>query len=83
MPKDLAPLVRNIAIIAVVVLVVPFALLMKGGAFKGESVALVLVCAALLAGLGMSVFSAIDNTRDAKLPNPLHPDNRPTEPPSV
>lgn len=83
MPKDLAPLLRNIAIFAALAVAVPFFLMMKGGAFRSENIAVVFVIAAILASVAIGIFIAIDRTREATLPNPLHPDNKASEPPSV
>ena len=78
MPRDLAPLLRTIAVLAVAIPGIIFALMMKGGAFRGESVVIVLVLAAVILAVSLAALHGLDSNkvRNAKVPNPLHPDNR-------
>ena len=83
MPQDLAPLLRKLAIFAVLIIGVPFALMMKGSGFKNDSPLVVLLIAGLLLAGAFASFAFLDSSkaRNAKLPNPMHPANRPSEPP--
>lgn len=86
MPKDLAPGLRIALIVAIVGPAVVFALMMKGGAFRAESVSVVLILGAIVAIVSVAAMATLgsDKAKNIQLPNPLHPANKkPSEPPSV
>ena len=78
-PQNLAPGLRKAAIIITAGLGVVFALMMKAGAFKGDSALAVFAVAVAIFVVCLGVIIALDSNRvrDASMPNPLHPANRP------
>lgn len=84
MPKDFAPILRNIALFGVLGLLGLFGLAMKSGGFKSDGLVVIIVLSVLVLGGAFAALAAIDSeaAHNVKIPNPLHPDNRPTEPPA-
>jgi hypothetical protein len=81
MPRDLAPALRSIVFWTACIGGILITFFIKGGAMRGAGLVavlgvLIVVC---IVGFGAMAWTESRHAEDLKLPNPLHPDNRPKD----
>jgi peptidoglycan/LPS O-acetylase OafA/YrhL len=83
LPPDFAPALRRFAVIGIVAASVPFFMIFKVGGFRHMPTGLAWLMAILVAAAAIGAILALqtDTAQNLKIPNPLHPDNRPSDAP--